>query len=160
MPFLMVRRFCLLVALVVGGLLAGAAYAETFKFNNGETLTGEVLTGSANDAGVQIKVGEGEYKHVPWTSFSQEDLKNFAKDKRMEPLVEPFIEITQAEKLKKPEVKINASSKLRAREITATQLTRDCLDRIARAEPRLHAFITVCENEALEQERRADAKAR
>ena len=112
MPIRMVRRFCLLVALVVGGLLAGAAYAETFKFNNGETLTGEVLTGSANDAGVQIKVGEGEYKRVPWTSFSQEDLKNFAKDKRMEPLVEPFIEITQAEKLKKTEVKIKQPERL------------------------------------------------
>ena len=51
-----------------------------------------------------------------------------------------------------------ASSKLRAREISATQLTRDCLDRIAAAEPRLHAFITVCEKEALEQARAADAR--
>src|SRR5271169_3899368 len=51
-----------------------------------------------------------------------------------------------------------ASSKLRAREISATQLTRDCLDRIAAAEPRLHAFITVCEKEALEQARQADAR--
>src|SRR5277367_1178565 len=51
-----------------------------------------------------------------------------------------------------------ASSKLRAREISATQLTRDCLDRIAAAEPRLHAFITVCEKEALEQAQAADAR--
>src|ERR1700723_1850820 len=51
-----------------------------------------------------------------------------------------------------------ASSKLRAREISATQLTRDCLDRIAAAEPRLHEFITVCEKEALEQARTADAR--
>ena len=51
-----------------------------------------------------------------------------------------------------------ASSKLRAREISATQLTFDCLDRIAAAESRLHAFITVCENEALEQARAADAR--
>src|SRR5580658_3117103 len=51
-----------------------------------------------------------------------------------------------------------ASSKLHAREISATQLTRDCLDRIAAAEPRLHAFITVCEKEALEQARAADAR--
>src|SRR5271156_6058957 len=51
-----------------------------------------------------------------------------------------------------------ASSKLRAREISATQLARDCLDRIAAAEPRLHAFITVCEKEALEQARAADAR--
>ena len=51
-----------------------------------------------------------------------------------------------------------ASAKLRAREITSTQLTRDCLDRIAAAEPKLHAFITVCEKEALEQAAAADAR--
>lgn len=51
-----------------------------------------------------------------------------------------------------------ASVKLRAREITSTQLTRECLDRIAAVEPKLHAFITVCEKEALEQARAADAR--
>ena len=108
----MVRRFCLIVALLVGGLLTGAAYAETFKFNNGDTLTGEVLTGSANYAGVQIKVGEGKYERVPWTSFSQEDLKKFAKAPKLAPLVEPFIEITQEEKIKKTEVNIKQPARL------------------------------------------------
>src|ERR1700720_3307889 len=51
-----------------------------------------------------------------------------------------------------------ASAKLRAREITAAQLTRDCLDRIAAAEPKLHAFLTVTEKEALEQARAADTR--
>src|ERR1700676_1198440 len=51
-----------------------------------------------------------------------------------------------------------ASAKLRSREITATDLTRDCLDRIAAAEPKLHAFITVNEKEALEQAHAADAR--
>src|SRR5271163_4119989 len=51
-----------------------------------------------------------------------------------------------------------ASAKLRAREITATDLTRDCLDRIAAAEPKLHAFITVSGKEALEQARAADVR--
>src|SRR5258707_2951564 len=51
-----------------------------------------------------------------------------------------------------------ASAKLRAREISATQLTRDCLDRIAAAEPKLHAFLTVTEKEAIEQARAADAR--
>src|SRR5580658_6126465 len=51
-----------------------------------------------------------------------------------------------------------ASSKLHAREISATQLTRDCLDRIAAAEPKLHAFLTVCEKEAVVQARAADAR--
>jgi len=52
----------------------------------------------------------------------------------------------------------DVSAKLRAREITATQLTRECLDRIAAAEPKLHAFLTVTEKEALEQARAADAR--
>ena len=97
-----VRKFYLLG--LVMGLLAVVARGENFILNNGETLTGELLASSANDAGVQIKIGEGEYKRVPWASFSQEDLRKFAQNKKMEPFVEPFIEITQEEKLKKTEV--------------------------------------------------------
>src|SRR5579863_10411635 len=51
-----------------------------------------------------------------------------------------------------------ASAKLRAREITATQLTRACLAQIAAVEPKLNAFITVCEKEATEQAHQADAR--
>jgi len=77
--------------------------AETFKLNNGDTITGEVLAAAANDAGVQIKLGEGQYQRVPWGSFSQEDLKEFAKNKKLQPFVEPFIEITPEERAKKTE---------------------------------------------------------
>jgi len=98
-----VRKFYLL-GLVMLGLLAVVARGENFTLNNGETLTGELLASSANDAGVQIKIGEGDYKRVPWASFSQEDLRKFAQNKKMEPFVEPFIEVTQEEKLKKTEV--------------------------------------------------------
>jgi len=51
-----------------------------------------------------------------------------------------------------------ASAMLRKREISALELTRDCLQRIAAVEPKLNAFITVCEKEATEQARRADAR--
>src|SRR5262245_45771557 len=98
-----VRRLYLL-AFISLGLLGAGALAENFKLNNGETLTGELLASSANDAGVQVKVGEGDYKRVPWASFSQEDIKKFAQNKKMEPFVEPFIEITPEEKAKKTEV--------------------------------------------------------
>ena len=106
----MVRRFCLIVALVVGGWLAEAAYAETFKLGNGDTLTGELLAG--NDVGAQIKVGEGEYKRVPWADFSQEELRKFAKVQKLAPLVEPFIEVTQQEKIKKTEINIKQPPRL------------------------------------------------
>src|SRR5260370_34344673 len=51
-----------------------------------------------------------------------------------------------------------ASAMLRKREITALELTRACLDRIAAADPKLNAFITVCEKEALEQARQPDGR--
>jgi len=102
----LVRRFCLLIGLMVAVLLADSAWAdtETYTLANGETITGELLVSSANDAGVQIRTGEGEYKKVGWDRFSQEDLKKFVQIKKMEPFVEPFIEITPEEKIKKTEV--------------------------------------------------------
>jgi hypothetical protein len=108
----MVRRLYLIVALSVGGLLAGAAYAETFKLANGETLTGEMLMGSANDMGVLVKAGEAKYDRVPWANFSQEDLKKLAQNPKLGPLVEPFIEVTQADKIKKTEVNIKQPVRL------------------------------------------------
>ena len=106
----MVRRFCLIIAVLALGLAAGRA--DEFKLVGGETLVGELLTASANDAGVQVKIGEGEYKKVPWANFSQDDLKRFAKIPKLEPLVEPFIEITQEEKIKKTEVTIKQPPRL------------------------------------------------
>jgi hypothetical protein len=112
MPICMVRTLCLVVALSVCGLVAPTARGDTFKLNTGEEVTGELLVGSATDAGVQIKVGDGEYKRLLWANFSQEDLKKFAKVQKLEPLVEPFIEITQEEKLKKTEVTIKPPERL------------------------------------------------
>src|SRR6266850_3169489 len=107
-----VRRLFLIIGLSVFGLLAGAARADTFKLTTGETLNGEVLPTSATDAGVQVKVGEGKYEKVPWSSFAQEDLKKFTQNKKMEPFVEPFIEISQEEKIKKTEVNIKQPPRL------------------------------------------------
>jgi hypothetical protein len=112
MEIAMVRRLCLIVTLLVYGGLAGAAYAEEFKLANGQTLTGEALVGSANDLGVQIKVGDGEYKRVSWGDFSQENLKKFVGVPKLQPLVEPFIEITQEDKIKKTEVNIKQPPRL------------------------------------------------
>jgi hypothetical protein len=108
----MVRRFCLVMALLACGLIAGPVRADTFKLTSGETLTGEVLVTSANDAGAQVKVGEGEYKRVSWASFSQEDLKKFAQIPKLQPFVEPFIEISPEEKIKKTEVAIKQPPRL------------------------------------------------
>lgn len=49
-----------------------------------------------------------------------------------------------------------AAAKLRAREISAVELARESLRRIREAQPRLNAFITITEELALAQARRAD----
>jgi aspartyl-tRNA(Asn)/glutamyl-tRNA(Gln) amidotransferase subunit A len=48
------------------------------------------------------------------------------------------------------------SRRIRAREVSPTELTHDCLDRIAKLNPQLNAFITVLTESALEEARRAE----
>ena len=108
----MVQRFALIMGLLVCGLVAGLARGETYKLADGQELVGEVLPSSANDAGVQVKVGEAEYKQVAWGNFSQEDLKRFAGNPKLEAFVEPFIEVTKTEKLQKTEANIKQPPRL------------------------------------------------
>lgn len=102
----MVRSLFVILSILISGLVGGTLRAETFKLANGESITGELLAASANDQGVQIKTGDAQYQRVPWANFTQEDLKTFAKNAKLEPFVEPFIEITQAEKIKKTDPNI------------------------------------------------------
>ncbi len=94
-------------------LLCGLrAHAESFLLIDGKTVAGEVLYGSANDLGLQVRVSEGQYERVPWANFTQEDLKTFEQNPKLAAMVEPFIEVSQEEKLKKTEVKINPVPRL------------------------------------------------
>jgi aspartyl-tRNA(Asn)/glutamyl-tRNA(Gln) amidotransferase subunit A len=52
----------------------------------------------------------------------------------------------------------DAAARLRKREISARELTRDCLDRISAVDRKLNAFITVCEKEAVAQADAADRR--
>ena len=101
-----------IIGLLLGSLYLGRIYADTYRLTTGETLNGEVLAASANDQGVQVKIGEGQYQKVSWASFSQDDLKSFAKNQRMGPLVEPFIEPNPEEKIKRTEVDIRQPPRL------------------------------------------------
>ena len=97
------------LALLLCGL---RARAESFQLLDGKAVTGEVLLGSANDNGLQFRIEDGQYERVPWSNFTQEDLKKFQQNPKLAALVEPFIEISQEEKLRKTEVKINPVPRL------------------------------------------------
>jgi aspartyl-tRNA(Asn)/glutamyl-tRNA(Gln) amidotransferase subunit A len=49
-----------------------------------------------------------------------------------------------------------ASRLLRGKQLSSVELTRTCLERIQQVEPRVHALVTVTDDLALEQARRAD----
>jgi len=108
----LVRRFLVLSAIVLFAVFARVGNADTFTLTTGETVIGEILPTSGNDIGVQVKVGDGEYQRVPWVSFSQEDLKKFAQNPRLQAFVEPFIDVSQEDRLAKTEVTIKQPQRL------------------------------------------------
>ena len=108
----LVRKLYLIcIGLLLCGLLAGVARADTFQLTDGSTLAGDIV--SYNEAGLVVRIGDGKYSdRVPWTKFSQADLKKLEKNPKITPLVEPFIEVSQAEVAKKTQVKINKVDRL------------------------------------------------
>ena len=51
-----------------------------------------------------------------------------------------------------------AHRKLAAREISSVELTQDCLERIHQVEDRVQSFLTITEEQALEQAAQADQR--
>ena len=90
-------------------LLATAAYAQTppitLHFADGTTVTGEIV--QVNETGILLRQGDGQQPvRTPWSKLSQADLKELQQNPKAEKFVEPFIEVSQAEKLKRTEVQI------------------------------------------------------
>ena len=76
----------------LGWLLAGVARAGEFKLANGNVLRGELA--SADEDGLVVKLDVGGFsKREPWINFSQETLKEIAKDPKAAAFIEPFIEL-------------------------------------------------------------------
>ena len=97
------------VVLVFGALLATAVYAQnqtvTLHLPNGQTLTGEIV--QMNDESILLRQPDGQpAPRVPWSKLSQEDLKELEQNPKAAKFVEPFIEATQQDKIKKTEVEI------------------------------------------------------
>ncbi|MSU59208.1 MAG: hypothetical protein EXS35_13750 [Pedosphaera sp.] len=99
------------LGLWLAALFALSLRAETFQLNNSDTITGEII-GNPNDAEIQVKIGEGEYKKISWSDLSQATLKQLAQNPKFLPHAEPFIEIPQADRVKKTAVPITQPPRL------------------------------------------------
>jgi hypothetical protein len=87
-----VRRLQLILTVFCGCfLLAVAARADTYRLNDGNILTGDIV--SFNDNGAIVRQTDGSYsERAPWSNFSQADLRELSKNEKMAPFVEPFVE--------------------------------------------------------------------
>jgi hypothetical protein len=99
-------------ALCLGGLLVQGVAAGTYHLTDGRTITGDLL--SPSEKGYLVKLPDGTYgETISWGKFSQDDLKQFSQDDaKARPLIEPFIEIPESEKLKRTEVAIKPVPRL------------------------------------------------
>jgi hypothetical protein len=89
--------------LLLCGVLTAVASAETFQLNDGQILSGEIV--SYNENGLIVRLPDDKYSdRVPWSNFSQVDLRKLAQNSKIAPLVEPFIEVTQAERIEKTQI--------------------------------------------------------
>ncbi|HPU56477.1 MAG TPA: hypothetical protein PLH97_09375 [Verrucomicrobiota bacterium] len=110
------RKLCLiLTACWLLALLAGTAGAATYQLEGGDTVIGELIPGSADEEGVQIRLDDGRYERVPWAAFKQEHIREFARDtknRRMAEFAAAFIEITPEERAQLTAVNLNPVPRL------------------------------------------------
>lgn len=105
------RRFIAL-GLLLCALLSSIVRADTFQLTDGSTLAGDII--SANENGLRVRQPDGTYSEtVPWTKFSQDDLKKLAKDPKMEPFVTPNIEVTEEQRIQRTEVQVTQPARLK-----------------------------------------------
>jgi hypothetical protein len=84
-------------------LLVGLARgAETFVLSDGQTISGNIVSGS--DDGLRVRQEDGNLvqvtlpngknsTYVPWSRFTQDDLKKLAENDKLRPFVDPWIDL-------------------------------------------------------------------
>lgn len=104
------------IAWLVGSFLTSVIRADTFELNDGQSLTGDIV--SFNESGLIVRLPDDKYSdRILWTKFSQIDLKKLAQNPKIAPMVEPFIDLSQEEKPKKVEVQVVAPVRLARPEV-------------------------------------------
>ena len=98
-------------ALLFCVLLAPLARAETYPLLDGTSVSGEVVL-PARPEGVNIRTSPGNYQFVGWTNFTQAALQELVKNDKLAPFAEPYVEITEEQRLKKTEVVIKPPPRL------------------------------------------------
>jgi hypothetical protein len=102
----MIRWFACVFCYAVGVAgSASVALAATYTLTDGTKAEGEPISYTA--AGVVLKQSDGTFApRVGWTNFTQEALKEFAKQPKAKPFVEPYVEVEEPEAEKKPALEI------------------------------------------------------
>lgn len=102
----MTRRFVAVfvsLALIAGGIRL--ALAAAYPLTDGTSLDGEPI--SYNALGVVVKKADGSFApRMGWTNFTQEALKQFAKDAKAKAFIEPYLEVDESEAERKPSLEI------------------------------------------------------
>jgi hypothetical protein len=100
------HRFGKFIAgLALVALLCASAAAETLHLTDGTKVTGDVVT--MDDRGIILKISEGNYSDpIPWSKLSQDDLRTFQQNPKAANFVEPWIELTQEDKVKRTQVEV------------------------------------------------------
>lgn len=104
------RYIC--IGLLSFAMLGAIARADTFQLSDGQTLTGDVISYDQN--GLMLRLPDDKYSdRIPWTKFSQDDLKKLAQNPKIEPLASPFIEVNEEDRVKKTEVNVTQPERLK-----------------------------------------------
>ena len=88
------------------------AQAMSFELADGTKIEGEIVQGKAE--ALKIRVGDNKYEDIAWEKLSQATLKQLAGDPKfkLEPFIQPFLEVPEDEKIKKTEVEIKPVPRL------------------------------------------------
>jgi hypothetical protein len=87
------------------------ARADTYTLADNTSVTGDIVT--FDDIGIKFRTPDDKYTdRISWTKFSQDSLKKLAKNPRIQPLVEPFIEIPRKPRSPRAEIHIHDVTRL------------------------------------------------
>lgn len=100
------------IGLVIGCCVWFAANvgALTFEYADGTSITGDIIQGKPEF--LQVRTADNKYEKVEWSKLSQATLIELQKDAKYAPFVQPYIEISQDEIIKKTEVVIKPVPRL------------------------------------------------